>query len=631
MSASFGKKFRYWFDNFMSRGTISLIIGLFTISVIVVAIAATVISLFNISPPESEKLGFFEAFWQSLMRTLDSGTMGGDEGWSFRIVMFCVTLGGIFVLSALIGVLNSGLESKLESLRKGRSLVIEKNHTVILGWSNKVFTIISELAEANNNQKNPCVVILGDKDKVEMEEAIKESDTDLQNTKVVCRSGKPVYMNDLKLVNLDEAKSIIVLAPERSDPDAEVIKTVLAITNNPARKKGKYHVVAEINDIKNSGVCKMVGKDEIEVVLSSDIISKITAQTCRQSGLSLIYLELMVYEGDELYFQQQPELTGKTYGDALFAYEDSSLFGLQKADGTTLINPPMDTVIQKGDEVICISEDDDTIKLNGNKPIINEACISTKTIVEKIEEKTLILGWNKRGAIIAGELDAYVASGSEITVIADIENIEQNVTEDLKDILKNTSLHVIKEDTTSRELLENIGLGTFNHIILLSYSGNMTPEEADSITLITLLHLRDIGEKTKIHLSVVSEILVDENRALAEVTNADDFIVSEKLISLLLTQISEKKELSNVFSDIFRPEGSEIYLKPATNYVKAGVEVDFYTVLESARRKNETAIGYRLLKDKRNAEKQYGVKINPVKSKRITFTEEDRVVVLAED
>ena len=118
---------------------------------------------------------------------------------------------------------------------------------------------------------------------------------------------------------------------------------------------------------------------------------------------------------------------------------------------------------------------------------------------------------------------------------------------------------------------------------------------------------------------------------MAEVTNADDFIVSEKLISLLLTQISEKKELSNVFTDVFKPEGSEIYLKPAINYIKPGTEVDFYTVIESARRRNETAIGYRLLKNKRNVSEKYGVKINPKKSNKITFTEEDRIIVLAED
>ena len=36
------------------------------------------------------------------MRTLDSGTMGGDEGsWPFLLAMLAVTLAGIFVLSTL--------------------------------------------------------------------------------------------------------------------------------------------------------------------------------------------------------------------------------------------------------------------------------------------------------------------------------------------------------------------------------------------------------------------------------------------------------------------------------------------------------------------------------------------------
>ena len=81
------------------------------------------------------------------MRTLDSGTMGGDAGWGFRLVMLLVTLGGIFVVSALIGVLSTGLEGKLDELRKGRSRVLEKDHTIILNWSPSIFDIISELVD----------------------------------------------------------------------------------------------------------------------------------------------------------------------------------------------------------------------------------------------------------------------------------------------------------------------------------------------------------------------------------------------------------------------------------------------------------------------------------------------------
>ena len=86
------------------------------------------------------------------MRTIDTGTVAGDTGWSFRLVAFTITLGGIFIVSALIGVLASGLEGRLGDLRRGRSQVVETGHTVILGWSPQVFSIVSELAFANRHR-----------------------------------------------------------------------------------------------------------------------------------------------------------------------------------------------------------------------------------------------------------------------------------------------------------------------------------------------------------------------------------------------------------------------------------------------------------------------------------------------
>lgn len=169
---TFSEKLRYSFDKSMAAGPIALIGWLAVISITFICIAAVVLTLAGIKPEGEENLSFFEAAWQSLMRTLDSGTMGGDAGWGFRIIMLMVTLGGIFIVSSLIGVLTSGLESKMDELRKGRSFVIESDHTLILGWSSTVFTIISELVLANENQKAPRIVILADKDKVEMEEEI---------------------------------------------------------------------------------------------------------------------------------------------------------------------------------------------------------------------------------------------------------------------------------------------------------------------------------------------------------------------------------------------------------------------------------------------------------------------------
>ena len=40
-------------------------------------------------------------------------------------------------------------------------------------------------------------------------------------------------VDDLAIASLATARSIVVLAPEGDEPDADVIKTILAITNDP--------------------------------------------------------------------------------------------------------------------------------------------------------------------------------------------------------------------------------------------------------------------------------------------------------------------------------------------------------------------------------------------------------------
>ena len=64
--------------------------------------------------------------------------------------------------------------------------------------------------------------------------------------------------------------------------------------------------------------------------------------------------------------------------------------------------------------------------------------------------------------------------------------------------------------------------------------------------------------------------------------------------------------------------------------MELGRPVNFYTVLEAARRRGEIAIGYRLAARMQSPENTYGVKVNPKKSVPRTFTEGDRVIVLAE-
>jgi len=623
-------RLRYQFDNAMSRGTIAMIGWLAVLSLVVILVAALIVSLAGIAPPGEEPLNFAEASWQALMRTLDAGTMGGDTGWGFRLVMFGVTLGGVFIISTLIGVLTAGIENKIENLRKGRSRVIESGHTVILGWSDQVFTIIPELVIANENQPKSCIVIMGEKDKVEMEDEIREKVGPTGRTRVVCRTGNPIEMADLEIVSPHTAKSIIVLSPDGDDPDSQVIKTLLAITNNPNRKPEPYHIVAEIRDPRNIQVAKMVGKDEVEIVSVGELVARVTAQTCRQSGLSVVYTELLDFGGDEIYFEAEPGLNGKTFGEALSMYEDSAVIGLHPKGGVPMLKPPLDTRIQDGDRIIAISEDDDTVRLSGLTDLgINFDAIQSTPPAPPQPERTLILGWNWRAPTIINELDRYVAPGSAVTVVADVDGEEAAIAHCCPG-LKHLTVTFQRGDTTDRRTLDALDIETYHHVIVLCYD-LPDAQQADARTLITLLHLREIAERAGHPFSIVSEMLDVRNRNLAEVTHADDFIVSDRLVSLMMAQVSENKALNAIFADIFDPEGAEIYLKPATDYVKPGVPVNFYTIVEAARRRNEVAIGYRLHAHANDASRAYGVVVNPDKSDMITFTEQDRIVVVAEE
>jgi len=65
--------------------------------------------------------------------------------------------------------------------------------------------------------------------------------------------------------------------------------------------------------------------------------------------------------------------------------------------------------------------------------------------------------------------------------------------------------------------------------------------------------------------------------------------------------------------------------------VALGEPVNFYTVVEAAKRRGETAIGYRLESEAGDASKSYGVHTNPKKSGQVVFTSEDKVIVIAEE
>ena len=119
------------------------------------------------------------------------------------------------------------------------------------------------------------------------------------------------------------------------------------------------------------------------------------------------------------------------------------------------------------------------------------------------------------------------------------------------------------------------------------------------------------------------------NQKLTEGNRADDFVVGNRMVSLMLSQISENRRLSTVFAKLFDADGSEICFMPASDYVKTGSTLTFYTATEAARQRGQVAIGYRLHAQSRDAAHDFGVVINPAKSAPLNFAAQDQIIVLA--
>lgn len=623
------QRLRYAFDNTLSKGTPALIAWLAIVTIAFLTLASILLTVAG-AAPRSEggaALSFPELMWHNLMRTLDAGTMGGDTGpASYLLLMLLVTLGGVFIVGTLIGLISNGVGNQIEELRKGRSLVAETGHVVILGWNDRIFAIVGELILGNEHRKRNRIVIMADRDKVSMDDEVRERIDDLKTTRVVCRRGSPIDLGDLKIVNFNAARAIIVLSPEGDAPDAEVIKSILAVTNHPDRRPEKFHIVAEIRERRNMEPARLVGRDEAQLIETGETIARVIAQTCRQTGLSGVYTELLDYGGDEIYFKRDAALDGLSFADALFAFDDSSMVGVKTADGIVQLNPPMDRRFAAGDEAIVIASDAAAVRVGKHVPSLDPSLMVEKRTSIAKPEKTLLLGWSSRAPIIIRELDGYVAPGSVMTVIADGPRVEHDLAA-LRPVLARQELDFRRGDSSDRTMLESVGPEQYEHIIVLCYADDLPVQKADAKTLVTLLHLRDIESKSGANrYSIVSEMLDVRNRELAEITQADDFIVSENLTSLLVAQVTENRDLRAVFDDIFDSDGSEIYLRPASDYVALGKPMTYWHVVEGARRRGEVAIGYRLAEGSGD-----GVRVNPPKGSSVTFGAEDRVIVVAEN
>lgn len=202
-----------------------------------------------------------------------------------------------------------------------------------------------------------------------------------------------------------------------------------------------------------------------------------------------------------------------------------------------------------------------------------DTCKSVIVNVHDDAETVKVLGSNSKLPLILAEYNLYVEPHTRVTIV-DNELSEAGLgTHDNLDI-------TVCPAVISRELLA--GFVADGNTNMLLNDDSLDAEASDSQTMLRLILLRDISDKTGTHLTITTEMCNTDNQRLAMQARVDDFVISTDFVSLLMAQISEEPDLKTLIDDLLDEDGSELYLKPAVNYVTLGEEVDGYTITESA-------------------------------------------------
>ena len=631
--ASFYEKVRYRFDTIMARGALGqivllLVMGFFFFLFIV--IASLLMYHIFVGNPNFDTIT--DIFARTFMLILVPDPVDLSDGGLVYFSALLAIIAGLFVGGTLIGILSTAINDRMDQLRRGRSFVAEEKHTVILGWSSKIFRIVSEIVIANENHQGQCIAILANRDPVEMEIELRERIGDYRGTIVVCRRGKPIVTQDMELVNVVAARSVIVLSPDdRREPDSHVIKILLTAVKIMSHRKEKLPFVVELIDRRNVEICRISTKNspiELVTVLPEVLIPRLLVQSCRKRGLSNVYLEIFDFDGDEIYFQKMenyPHLIGKSFKDILFGFDTSSIIGIADPQGNVILNPPSDMTCTAEHEILSITQDDDTTIASHFETfkIYEDAIVVEKSEFVPKPERNLIIGWNRFAGTVISELDNYVQSGSKLTIACSFPEEEETL-KNLHGKVKNHELHHINGDTVCRRFLESLDYSSYDNILILPFNPEASDEQedVDANTITTLVYVRNIEQERGLDLSITTEMLLEESRAVADMGVFGDFVVGDEIIGRIIAQLAEESRLQEVFRILLTVEGNEIHIKPITHFVKTGMEVNGYTLLEAARRKNQIYIGYI---------KGHDIVINASKPETVSFDENDKIIVVAHD
>lgn len=539
------KKVQYWFDNQMSKGTGAMILMLAVITIVVVIAIVGIIN--GIEPSED---GVTSTAWDVITTVINAWMPYSEDGGpGFLIPTAIAAMFGLLFTSVLIGIVSTAIEEKIDSLKKGNSLVVEEGHTVVLGFESGAYEVISQLIAAVESNEKLCLVVAGEGEKDEMEAEIRDNIELPKNVKLIYRKIDICSTAALECCSIETAKSVIISCYD----DMKTVKSVLAVINR-LKEYPEANVQITTSVTRNEFLFPetLTKKNNIQMIQTNDVIARIIAHACSQPGIAKTFIEVMNFEGAELYVNSNPDIIGKTFSELYQTMDDGVPVGLLRGEDI-ILGQALNETLQAGDRLVYMAKAKNGYKLTSQEVhdlVINE--MHEHEICES--RKILIIGFNEQIERILLELPESVKQ----VVFAEVSKKQKKAIKacsegktDRKISFESGSL---MEEGILTELTEDV-----NHVILLN-NEEKEREESDVHNILVYLKLVDLQIRLGRSFNITIELNFENNRELIRKRNNTDFVVANNMSAMLLSQLAVTPHLNYVFDELLSNEGVEIRL-----------------------------------------------------------------------
>ena len=387
-------------------------------------------------------------------------------------------------------------------------------------------------------------MVLADRDKQEMEDEFRARHPGRDRQRVLFRTGNPSLRSDLELVGVDSARSVIVLS-EGSYVDAVAVRRALAAN---AVEPEDAHVVAELVNARVAKSLVASTNGGIATVIVGEVVSDMFAQAVRAPGMAQVFDDLLSFGGHELYVVPPGDLVGLPFFQSMLVVDGMAVLGVVGPDSAPELLPLPDRVITPTDRLVVIAEG------AGSRPARRDQTyqvVPTRPVVAE-PSQIVVIGWNDMAPGVLDRLSSYLPEGSRVQVMADSTL--------LRDGLPTWSWSIKGGFTHTKhdpaQILGMISELEADVVAVLGYSHGLTNDEADAMTLLTLLTLdraRDSGQMGAGR--IVTHLFDNQLAPLARAQARGDFVITDTLASRMLVHASRDRELSPVYAELFDPDG----------------------------------------------------------------------------